>query len=231
MRSVYYREEFILDNVRNMETLSIGLGGQTEDTSYSFNLSKTSDVSFTVSAKIAAAAKKTDFIDISEKAIQLFSSQLATSNYFHVDITSPFECWPDSLREMRYEVIVLGEVLEHIDNPGLALANLKRLLKPSGKLIITVPNAFFISGFIKTLLGNESIHQEHVCYYSPATIIRLVENAGLKANQVAWARWSRFEWSWLTHRLTHVIAHVASLLFPQVSESVVLSASLADSQG
>jgi SAM-dependent methyltransferase len=43
--------------------------------------------------------------------------------------------------EERYDVIVMGFVLEHVDNPDLILASYRRLLKPGGKMYVAVPNA------------------------------------------------------------------------------------------
>jgi SAM-dependent methyltransferase len=42
-----------------------------------------------------------------------------------------------------FDLIICSEVLEHLKNDGLALKELKRVLKPKGRLIITVPNIHF----------------------------------------------------------------------------------------
>lgn len=41
--------------------------------------------------------------------------------------------------ENAYDVIVLNEVLEHVFNPDELLSEIYRVLKPNGKLLITVP--------------------------------------------------------------------------------------------
>lgn len=41
-----------------------------------------------------------------------------------------------------YDVIVCTQVLEHIPNPFLAAAELYRILKPGGRLLLTVPAAY-----------------------------------------------------------------------------------------
>ena len=40
----------------------------------------------------------------------------------------------------RFDVILMGFVLEHVDDPGLVLERFRKFLKPSGRLFITVPN-------------------------------------------------------------------------------------------
>src|SRR5215469_7747818 len=48
----------------------------------------------------------------------------------------------------RFDVIVAGELIEHVDNPGGLIANLARHLKPDGMLVITTPNPFYVLHFI-----------------------------------------------------------------------------------
>lgn len=44
--------------------------------------------------------------------------------------------------EGSFDVVVLSEVLEHVQEPGAAVQNIHRLLKPAGTLILTVPFLF-----------------------------------------------------------------------------------------
>ncbi|MDH5216541.1 MAG: class I SAM-dependent methyltransferase [Gammaproteobacteria bacterium] len=41
----------------------------------------------------------------------------------------------------RFDVIIMGFILEHVDDPGLLLERYKKILKPDGKIFIAVPNA------------------------------------------------------------------------------------------
>lgn len=63
------------------------------------------------------------------------------------------EAHPDSRAELvegyfetfetdeRFDVIVMGFVLEHVDDPGLLLSRYRRLLAPGGRMYVAVPNA------------------------------------------------------------------------------------------
>lgn len=42
--------------------------------------------------------------------------------------------------QLQFDVIVLADVLEHLDQPGLILTECRRLLAPAGLLLISVPN-------------------------------------------------------------------------------------------
>lgn len=41
----------------------------------------------------------------------------------------------------KFDVIIMGFVLEHVDNPDLILERYRHFLKPGGRLYIAVPNA------------------------------------------------------------------------------------------
>jgi SAM-dependent methyltransferase len=60
--------------------------------------------------------------------------------------------------DASFDVVLLVEVIEHLENHRLALGELARILKPGGVLILTTPNImrlnsrfhFFLSGYHKT---------------------------------------------------------------------------------
>lgn len=52
-----------------------------------------------------------------------------------------FECFLDSIpkEDGTYDAILLTQVLEHVPNPEAVLAELRRVLKPGGRLFLSVP--------------------------------------------------------------------------------------------
>jgi len=42
--------------------------------------------------------------------------------------------------EQKFDIIVCGELIEHIENPGLMLDGIKRFMNDDRILIITTPN-------------------------------------------------------------------------------------------
>ncbi len=75
------------------------------------------------------------------------------------------------------DIIVCGEVLEHLSNPGWFLTRLKR--QYSGvPVIITVPNAFASAGKSWLAKGKENVNIDHVAWYSPRTLATLLNRAG-----------------------------------------------------
>lgn len=77
----------------------------------------------------------------------------------------------------QFDIIVAGELLEHLPNPGLCLCGLARL-QPNAMLIVTVPNCLSAAVAARANIGIESVHQDHVAWYSPRTLCRLLEITG-----------------------------------------------------
>ena len=84
------------------------------------------------------------------------------------------------------ELIVCGEVLEHLSNPGHFLVAMQRAY-PTQPVIFTVPNAFSLGGqewLVKR--GRENVNKDHVCYYSFTTLKELLRRAGYAISEHYW---------------------------------------------
>lgn len=80
-----------------------------------------------------------------------------------------------------FDLITLIFVLEHIGDPVAFLVNLKRYLKPGGRLVIVVPNVLDpLLAFYRIPHFAEFYYCiEHLFYYSPRTLGAVLEKAGL----------------------------------------------------
>jgi 2-polyprenyl-3-methyl-5-hydroxy-6-metoxy-1,4-benzoquinol methylase len=92
------------------------------------------------------------------------------------------------------DVIVAGEVLEHLSSPLDFLTGVREGMKDGTKLLISVPNAFWLEGFLHVLLGKEKVHPEHVAYYSYYTIRQLLERADLEVQDCHPCRYQPSGW-------------------------------------
>ncbi len=83
-----------------------------------------------------------------------------------------------------FDVIVAGEMIEHLSNVGLFLQGIKRFMNKDTKLIITTINAYGALRFaIYGLRGNggkkEFVHPDHVAYYSYSTLNLVISRENL----------------------------------------------------
>lgn len=90
-----------------------------------------------------------------------------------------------SVTDSTFDLIILGEVLEHVNNPGLLLAEMAKVLRPGGRVVVTVPNAFNLLRFIQLFAGREVVHMDHVAYYSAKTLAAVCSRVGLTLETVA----------------------------------------------
>lgn len=94
----------------------------------------------------------------------------------------------DVALDETFDVIIAGEMIEHLSNPGLFLKGIKRFMRKDTKLIITTINAYSAMRFvIYALRGkggvNEPVHPDHVFYYSYSTLKLLLERENYTIEQ------------------------------------------------
>ena len=79
-----------------------------------------------------------------------------------------------------FDVITIWETVEHLEEPKSLLEAVVACMKPGGYLFLSTPNG---GSLYASLLGGEwhgfTIPQYHIVYYSPGTVRRLLESAGL----------------------------------------------------
>lgn len=82
-----------------------------------------------------------------------------------------------------FDVVIAGEMIEHLNNQGMFLRGVQRFLRPGSQLLITTINAYGASRIIQYALRGkggkvEPVHPDHVAYYSYSTLKLLIERAG-----------------------------------------------------
>jgi 2-polyprenyl-3-methyl-5-hydroxy-6-metoxy-1,4-benzoquinol methylase len=93
----------------------------------------------------------------------------------------------------RFDVVVLGFVLEHVDDPVSTMKRFKRFMSPSGSMFLTVPDAGVLNrrlGHLAGLLPDMSAMSEHdellghKRYYTAETLTRDIEAATLNVKRM-----------------------------------------------
>ncbi|MEC9441423.1 MAG: methyltransferase domain-containing protein [Myxococcota bacterium] len=81
----------------------------------------------------------------------------------------------------RFERVVIGDVIEHVNNPVKLLQFAKRHLTPDGRILCTTPNPFFIATLVSSVREGVFIpNAEHVAWISPTMAIEIAHRAGLE---------------------------------------------------
>jgi SAM-dependent methyltransferase len=132
--------------------------------------------------------------------------------------------------DKTFDVIIAGEMIEHLSNPGLFLDGIQRFMNPDTKLVITTINAYCgLRYAIYALRGrggfNEPVHKDHVAYYSYSTLKLIVERSGLNVDNfmfydVGPEHRIHNPWYW------NLANDLAVMLGPQLSDGVIVECKL-----
>lgn len=80
----------------------------------------------------------------------------------------------------KFDALVAGEILEHVEDPHAFLRNCRSLLTASGKIVLSTPNPNSPIERLLTLTLNRKYFytKEHLCLYPQRWLIRMLENSG-----------------------------------------------------
>lgn len=160
---IHDTNEFLMDFVRNQSVLDIGIVAHTIDQTYDprwrHQLIKN------VAASLVG-------IDILEEAV----IQLRARGY---DVRAVDATGETDLGQ-RFERVVIGDVIEHVDNPVALLRFAQRHLLPGGLVLCSTPNPFHLGTIISGLRDGVFIaNAEHVSWITPTMALELGQRSRL----------------------------------------------------
>ena len=134
----------------------------------------------------SALAEKSDVLygfDFDQEGIDVLASN-GFSNLFRADLEQLDEVPVNE----KFDVIIAGEMIEHLNNPGLFLEGIKRFMTPTTQLVVTTINAFggmrfLVYGLRGSSGAVEPVHPDHVAYYSYSTLKLLLERHRFNVDQ------------------------------------------------
>ena len=110
----------------------------------------------------------------------------AGKNLDEVFLVEPGHVLPSGVGHGQFDMIILAEVLEHIFEPTVMLAEASKFLKPDGYIIITTPNFMTWTNRFKFLLGKFAYQREgmfdfgHIRWFTHKYLKEVLENSELK---------------------------------------------------
>lgn len=100
--------------------------------------------------------------------------------------------WEPPAEKGTFDVIVLADVLEHLLDPKATLERYLPWLKPTGSVVMSIPNVRFW-GLVKHLVDGHWTYQEeglldhdHVRFFTWREILKLLASCGLACDEVRW---------------------------------------------
>jgi SAM-dependent methyltransferase len=138
--------------------------------------------------RLMKAATRVLGVDINAEAVTYCRDELGVGDiHVHDVIADP--ALPE-IAETHWDVAILGEILEHVPNPMAFLQALREKYGPNiGKLIVTVPNAFFLENFLAGRKNVEWINTDHRYWFSPFTLAKIAHDAGWRLDDFHYVDW------------------------------------------
>ena len=123
---------------------------------------------------IQNVAKNVIGLDIDKDSIE-FLSNMGINDIQYFDMNNLGDL------SVNVDVIIFGEILEHLENLNVAFLNLKKVMHVNTELIITTPNLFYFHNTLQILIKNhELVHHDHKVGFTYGIINQLLNSNGLE---------------------------------------------------
>jgi hypothetical protein len=170
-RTIPYRMECIERIVEKKDVIHFGCADHVEIIQYKI------DRNLWFHKRLMSCANKCIGIDNNPQAVDFLKSKLHIPDVYCFDIEK--NDVPSEILAGHYDYLILGEIIEHVDNPVQFLQILH--CKFAGfvdNIIITAPNAFSWNNFKYVFKHMELINSDHRFWFTPYTLSKVLFRAG-----------------------------------------------------
>lgn len=123
-------------------------------------------------------------------------------------VSTPIEKFPS---DMRFDLILMFHVLEHIQDPVELLRECAARLSPKGVLIISVPN---FSSWQSHFAGAKWFHLDvprHLTHFTAGTLSSALERVGLQPTSISFASLEHDPFGWIESVISHATRRMNTL--------------------
>jgi SAM-dependent methyltransferase len=126
-------------------------------------------------ASLTQVAERCVGIDTNREAVEALTQAGIFDNLMFADATTLER---DEIPLDRLDVIVAGDIVEHLSNPGELLSNAARLADPGTLFALTTPNALGLRSFLRYLGGGVVDGGDHVLSFNRYSLENLLRRHG-----------------------------------------------------
>lgn len=99
----------------------------------------------------------------------------------------------------EFDVIVAGELIEHLSDFDGFLQSVHENLKDDGNFILSTPNVFFFERFWSLFWnGDITVNSEHTCWFDEHTLTQLLDRYGFRVDEI---HYTSGEWIYRNYRI------------------------------
>jgi hypothetical protein len=143
------REKFLVNLCRDKVVLHLGCA---DSTSFDEHIR----IGRNLHAMINGVSRKSYGVDIDKQALEKLKKHYKISNIFEGNV----EDLKLDFNE-KFDVIICGEIIEHLNNPGLFLNGVKAYMESNTILVLTTPNVLSLKLLVYSLMNKQRIHYDH----------------------------------------------------------------------
>lgn len=166
--------------------------------------------------RLTNAASECLGIDINKEGIDFVRENFHVSNICFGDIVSLNRI--QEISSKHWDYVVFGEVLEHIDNPIYFLSQFVSNYGDNiGKIVITVPNALKLINIRRVFKNIEHINSDHRYWFTPYTIWKIVNQAGLFVDSIQLCKFGVTKNSFREKTRSLILS-----LYPLLAENIIV---------
>jgi SAM-dependent methyltransferase len=172
------RWAFIVDRCKGKSVLHLGFVGETDGPLH-VKVDAFGDQRV-LHPLLTRTASEVVGVDRDERAVEGIRSKFQADGLLVGDVEH-LEQLP---LDRTFDVILFGDLIEHLSCPGLALEGVRRFMSPRSELILSTPNAFALLANVRFTLGRFHEGNEHVAAYSKFTLPALLERHHLRMTEL-----------------------------------------------
>lgn len=176
------RIEFVLERARGRRVVHLGF---VDETRMDERIAQGS----WLHAQLARVAEELVGIDASRQGVEAAAGD--GYDVYAADLERPEEVAALGLEPA--DIVLAGELVEHLSNPGAMLDAVRPLVRDEGSLIVTTPNAHALTNVLAGLAGRELVNSDHVGWQSWWTGQTLLGRHGFRVSEVAYYPFPRLE--------------------------------------
>lgn len=172
-----------------------------------------------VHAALTSAAKQCVGIDYDGEAVAAILGAGAADNLIAANV---YDLDRSDVPLTTIDVIVAGDIVEHLANPGLMLDRLRHLADSTTVLAVTVPNAEGLPQFLRYARGHRVEGEDHKCSFNLYSLSNLLEATGWRVRCVDGCYQPRA--AELNSSVTFRLGHGALRRFPHLAGTLLVVA-------
>jgi len=129
---------------------------------------------------VTRSSKNTIGIDLNKKAFGFLKRDFSIDNIVYGDVEDPSTFDLDLNKLKEADILLIPDLIEHLNNPGNMLKGINKYFKKDIKIIIITPNPFAWYNFAATLFGIEIYTDYHTMCFTTEDMSVLLKRYGIK---------------------------------------------------